>query len=61
MSDTSQIAVIMGGLVVPLLALAVVLGSTPVLIVVIAFALVALFFAGRALGRVPRSERRTGD
>lgn len=51
MTDSSHIAAILGGLIVPLLALGIVLHSTVVLIPVIALALVALFLAGRALGR----------
>jgi hypothetical protein len=50
MSDTSRIAVVLGAVMVPLLVLALVVGSSGVLIVAIVLALVALFFAGRALG-----------
>lgn len=53
MSDSKHIAAILGGLVVPLLALGIALGSTVVLIPVIALALVALYFAGRAIGQRP--------
>jgi len=50
MSDTNRIAVVLGALMVPLLALAIIVGSSGILIVAIVLALVALFFAGRALG-----------
>lgn len=53
MSDSSHIAAILAGLIVPLLALGIVLGSTAVLIPIIALALVALFIAGRAMGARP--------
>jgi hypothetical protein len=51
MTDSRHIAAILGGMIVPLLALGVALHSTVVLIPVIALALVALFLAGRAFGR----------
>jgi len=51
MSDTNRIAVVLGALMVPLLVLAIIVGSSGILIVAIVLALVALFLAGRALGR----------
>ena len=51
MSDSHRIAVVMGELMIPLLVLDIVVGSSGVLIVAIVLALVALFLAGRALGR----------
>ena len=57
MSDSSRIAVILAGLIVPLLALGIALGSTVLLIPVIALALVAFFVAGRAIGRYGRDPK----
>lgn len=51
MSDSNRIAVVLGAVMVPLLVLALAVGSAGVLVVAIVLALVALFFAGRALGR----------
>jgi hypothetical protein len=51
MTDPRRLAAILGGLIVPLLALGVALHSIVLLVPVIALALVALFLVGRALGR----------
>lgn len=51
MTESARIGAIVAGLVVPLLALAIAIGSTVLLIAVIVLALVALFAAGLAMGR----------
>lgn len=50
-SNSNTVAAIIAGLMVPLLAMAIVVGSSAVLVPIIVLALVALFLAGRALGR----------